>query len=287
MNANLQTVTRSLGRGSLILRKHGPTIGFVGGVAGVVTSTVMACRATLKLADELPEMKHKLEQAKSTNHLSDTEKTKDVAYVYTHNTLAVARLYGPSVIVGVVSIAALTGSHVTLNRRNAGLTAAYAAVSKAYDEYRDRIREEVGEERELDIYRGVTQEKTKLNGDSKKSEVSVIDPNKRSPYSRIFDECSSEWTKNPEINRIFITCQQNYLNNRLQVIGHVFLNEAYDALGFERTSAGAVVGWVISEDGDNFIDFGIFEAYNSPFVNGLERSVILDFNVDGPIWDKI
>jgi hypothetical protein len=89
------------------------------------------------------------------------------------------------------------------------------------------------------------------------------------------------------MNRLFVTCQQNYLNHVLQVRGHVFLNEAYDALGLERSTAGAVVGWVMGDNGDNYIDFGIFEAQNARFVNGSERSILLDFNVDGVIYDKI
>ena len=58
-------------------------------------------------------------------------------------------------------------------------------------------------------------------------------------------------------------------------------------LGLERSSAGQVVGWVMNNDGDNYIDFGMFEASSSRFVNGTERSVLLDFNVDGVIYDKI
>lgn len=287
MKFNLVSISRPLGRGALILRKHGPTIAFVGGVAGSITSTVLACKATLKLADELPEMKHRLEQAKMETKMGEDERVKDIAYVYTQNVLLVARLYAPAVIIGAASVGALTGSHVTLNRRNAGLTAAYAAVSKAYDEYRERVREELGDDKENDIYHGLSNEKIKFDGDSKKTEITTFDPNKRSPYSRIFDECSTAWDKNAEINRIFISCQQTYLNNRLHAYGYVFLNEAYEALGFERTKAGQVVGWMLGDDGDNFIDFGLFEAYNGRFVNGIERSIILDFNVDGVIFDKI
>ena len=68
---------------------------------------------------------------------------------------------------------------------------------------------------------------------------------------------------------------------------HVLLNEVHDHFGFEHTQPGSVVGWVIGPDGDNYIDFGIFDAYNSSFVNEQERSIILDFNVDGVIYDKI
>jgi hypothetical protein len=159
--------------------------------------------------------------------------------------------------------------------------AAYALVQQAYDEYRERVREELGEDRELEMYHGP---KT----DPKNKELLELgDPNKRSPYSKIFDEYSNCWEKDPELNRLFVQCQQNYANNLLHARGHVFLNEVYDMLGIERTKAGAVVGWVIGHDGDNFVDFGIYDPDNSKFVNGYERSIVLDFNVDGVIYDKI
>ena len=150
------------------------------------------------------------------------------------------------------------------------------------DSFYEYLIDKYGSEEELDIYHAV-----KIENKGTKEEVKLADPNKFSPYARFFDEGSTEWTKDPEMNRLFVTCQQNYLNHILQVRGHVFLNEAYDALGLERSSAGAVVGWVISQDSDNYIDFGIFEAQNARFINGIERSILLDFNVDGVIYDKI
>jgi hypothetical protein len=58
-------------------------------------------------------------------------------------------------------------------------------------------------------------------------------------------------------------------------------------MGFERTSAGFVVGWVLDGNGDGYIDFGLSEARSSRFMNAEERSVILDFNVDGVVYDLI
>lgn len=196
------------------------------------------------------------------------------------------RLYGPSVALNVASVGALTGSHVQMARRNTALTATAAAISKAYDDYRERVREELGADKELDIHRALSEEEVTING--KKELVQVADPNRWSAYARIFDEASPNWQKDPELNRIFVQCQQNYANHLLQARGHVFLNEVYDSLGLERSRAGAVVGWILNgETSDNYVDFGMFDAYNAPFVNNMERSVILDFNVDGVIYDKI
>lgn len=281
------SLTRTFGRQILILKKQSPHIFFVAGVIGSVTSTVMACRATLKLSDTLEDIQKDLNDVKllrtdrTIANYTDTNYKQDLAYVYVRAGFKITRLYGPSAAVGVVSIAALAGSHVQMTKRNAALMAAYAAVQGAYDNYRERVREQLGDERELEIYHAAKAEKVD------KKEITSADPNKWSPYARFFDEYSDEWVKDPEHNRLFVQCQQNYANYRLQARGHVFLNEVYDSLGLPRSRAGAVVGWIIGKDGDNFIDFGLYEACNSSFVNGSERSILLDFNVDGVIFDKI
>lgn len=282
MNIIPNAMSRQVFRSALILKKHSPSIMFVGGIVGVVTSTVLACKATLKLPDALTEMQAELDEVKY--HVDEPD-SKDIAYVYAKNIAYIARIYAPAVVVGVVSISSLTGSHIALNKRNAGLTAAYAALSKAYGEYRERISEEFGEQKEKDIYHAALVEKVK--SEDGKEEIAVVDPNKWSPYARFFDECSPNWQKNAELNRLFVQCQQNYANHLLHARGHVFLNEIYDMLGLERSKAGAVVGWVINNEGDNYIDFGMYQASSNRFVNGEERTVLLDFNVDGVIYDKI
>lgn len=284
-----QSVTRTIGRQILLSKKNSPHIFFVGGVAGIISSGFLACRATLKLEATLDEVKKDLDTVKALHDdptegskYPKQEHSKDLGYVYGKTAHHLGRLYGPSIVVGAVSIAALTGSHIQLTRRNTALTATLAAVSKAYDEYRVRVQDEIGKERELDIHRSVKEEKN-----DKKELVKVVDPNGFSPYARIFDELTPNWQKDAELNRIFLQCQQNYANHKLRSRGHIFLNEIYDALGLERSRAGAVVGWVVDGEGDGFVDFGMFEANNSRFINNLERSIILDFNVDGVVYDKI
>ena len=93
---------------------------------------------------------------------------------------------------------------------------------------------------------------------------------------------------------MFLKHQQNYANEKLQKQGYLFLNDVYDMLGIPKTKAGQVVGWVYDEAHpdiyDNFVDFGIYDLYNEKardFVNGREKSILLDFNVDGNILDLI
>lgn len=278
-------ITQKVGRAGLLLQKQSPHLLFGAGIIGVIGTAVLASRATLKLSEKLDAAEQEIADVKSDLKHRKGQYQKDLTYVYTKNTIEIAKLYAPAVALGVVSIGCLTGSHIQLTKRNTAVTAAYAAVSKAYDNYRDRVRKELGEDKELEVYHAATIEKVMVDG--KSQDIVVADPNKYSPYARIFDEGSIQYTKNAELNKLFVMAQQNYLNDLLHARGHVFLNEAYDSLGLERSSAGAVVGWVLDEGGDNYIDFGLYKPASARFVNGLERNIILDFNVDGVIFDKI
>lgn len=294
------SVTRKVGRTLLKLEKHSPRLFFVGGVAGTIGATVLACRATLKLNKQLDDIQIKIEKINDRHeermsvisHHGAAAKIEDIDWLHRRELTrtyivgagSIIKLYGPAVLLGVGAIAALTTSHVTLSNRNKALTAAYSAVAASFEAYRERVKAELGAEKELDIFHGARTEVREIEG--KKTEIKVVDPNGYSMYSKIFDESNPHWVKNAEYNRMFVQCQQNYLQHILQARGHVFLNEAYDMLGFPHTEAGSVVGWLIG-NGDSFIDFGIFEATSSDFVAGYERSIILDFNVDGIIFDKI
>ncbi len=281
-----QNMTRSIGRTVLTAKKNSPHIFFVGGVVGVVGSAVLACRATLKLEEKLDEIKNDVDILKEMGEISkDQDHYKDVSYVCVKTTIVFGKLYGPSILVGAASIAALTGSHIQLTRRNAALSATLAAVSKAYESYRIRVQEEIGKDREIDIYRNIKEQEVEVDG--KKKTAKVCDPNGHSPYARFFDETAENWQRNAEMNRHFLHLQENYANHKLRARGHLFLNEVYDWLGLERSQAGQVVGWVLNGDGDGYVDFGMFDCESSRFINCLEQSILLDFNVDGVVYDKI
>lgn len=111
-----------------------------------------------------------------------------------------------------------------------------------------------------------------------------------SQYARFFDETCAPWSKESEFNLMFLKTQEGYANGLLKSKGYLFLNDVYDMLGMPRTKTGQCVGWVYDENnpiGDNYVDFGIYEDRNSNFVNGYEKSVLLDFNVDGIILDYL
>ena len=289
-----KSVTRTVGRSILKTKKNSPHIFFGVGVVGIVGGTVLACRATLKAGDTLDEIQDDVVAVKTmassrmldlADDYDQQDYYKDLAYVYAKGAGNLGRLYAPSAAVMAVSIASLTGSHVQLTKRNTALTATLTSVSAAYDRYRDAVREKIGEDEEREVYFGARREAI-VHTDGTK-EVVTVSSGPYSEYAVCFDEFNVNWSRDPYYNQTFLKAQLNYWNQRLETRGHVFLNEVYENLGFDHTQAGQVVGWLWDGDGDNFIDFGMFEAHAEDFILGHEKSVWLDFNVDGVIYDKI
>ena len=276
----------------LTLKKNAPHILFGAGVAGVITSTVLACRATLRLEEKLDKTKIRLDDIKrdelqpylSHRHTPKHDTRREIAVTYVSCGYEIAKLYGPSVIIGAASIGALIGSHSTLTKRNNAITAAYVTLSKAFQDYRDKVREELGEQRELELYRK-SQVDVVQTPDGTKTIVSKDD---REQYARVFDDRNRCWEPNAESNYCFLKGTQEAFNTELRVKKHVILNDVYKALGFEATKAGCVVGWVYEgANGDGYIDFGLDGLGLADYAINGDRTVLLDFNVDGIIYHLI
>lgn len=304
----MSKLTRTLNRVGLKLKKHSPEILVVTGVVGTVASAVMACKATTKIDEVLAETKDNIDKTKDyvekkgfSEKYTEEDYKKDLTIFYAKGGLELIKLYAPSVALGALSITAILSGHNVLRKRNVALAAAYATVEKGFKEYRGRVVERFGEEldRELkynikakEVEETTVDEKTGEEKVTKKT-VNVADPNNYSTYARFFDDGCTGWTKDPEYNLMFLKNQQRYANDLLKSRGHLFLNEVYDMLGIPRTKAGQVVGWIYDEEypnGDNFVDFGIYDLYNEKardFVNGYEKTILLDFNVDGDIMNLI
>lgn len=297
-------LTVAAGQATLQLSKQSPHILFGAGIVGFGATIYLASKAVLKLdrhvdvfQENLETVKELYDSAKDSDEgrasYPKSEYRKDLAYLYANSIYDITKMYAPTVIVGTLTIVCLTKSHTILSNRNTALMAAYSVLERSYNAYRKRVIDEFGEDKDRE-FRYPTKEIRTLSLDEKGKAVEKVETktllDQYSTYARFFDEMCPDWKRNPEYNLIFLRAQQNWANDLLRARGHVFLNEVYDMLGIPRTKAGAVVGWVIGHEGDNYIDFGLFDGENSAardFVNGRERSILLDFNVDGVIYDKI
>ncbi len=295
MNLSSDSLTRTFAKTLFKAKKNSPHIFFGVGLAGLVGSVILACRATLDLEETIDEIRTDVKETKESNYLEhaadgvltpeivERNQAKEVGIITFKGVAKVGKLYAPAIILGGASVACLAGSHIQLTRRNAALTAAFTALSQAFETYRERVRAELGEDRERDLYLGV--ETIEIGQGKNKELVRVVDPDGLSEYHVVYGPDCREWQNSAEFNRLFLEAQEKFANHRLRRNGHLFLNDVYESLGLDDTPAGQIVGWIWnSENGDNYVDFGLQEA-RIKYAD--DPALILDFNVDGVIWNKI
>lgn len=303
MKINLPTaVTTRAARTVLVAQKNSPKILFFSGLALMGATVVTACRGTLQLEGTLEDIKSDRQDVeddvrRNPDRYSQKEINKLNAYITFRGVVRVAKLYAAPAALGVAAVACLTSSHNQLTRRNAGLSAALAATDRALNSYRDRVRDAYGEDKERELWRGEKTETVPVlddEGRETKSQTKKKIGGGHSPYARIWGrDTSTEYDPRPEYNLAKLRSVQEYCTILLNHRGHLFLNEVYDELGLDRSSAGAVVGWQSKKYGglDGFVDFGVLvqgeEVRFLDFMTGDEEHILLDFNVDGEIWRNI
>lgn len=304
-NEIMKSVTRAIGKTKLSLHKHSPEILLTAGIVGVVASAVMACKATTKAGEILDEAKEMIDNVHAVaedpeRDYSEEDKNKALAIVYAQTGLKYAKLYGPAVLTGVASIGCILASHNIIHKRNVSLAAAYAAVDHSFKDYRKRVVERFGKELDRELkYNLKTKEVEEIVVDENGNEttatktVQTADLNSPSEFAFFFDDTCDGWTRDAEINKCTLLQVQAWANDKLQTDGYLFLNDVLEALGAQKTKAGFQVGWVIDKKDpycDGYVDFNIFDVHNEnkrAFVNGYEKSILIDPNVDGPILERI
>lgn len=309
----MEKMTRTASKCGYKLKKASPTIMIVGAAIGGVTATVLACKATVKAQDILTEHYAQVEsihtakkQIEDGETYTEKDYKSDITTTYVQTGLKLAKVYAPAVTLGAVSLGCMFGSHHIMSKRNASLTAAYIALDKAFEEYKSRVSDRFGsrvqEELEHNI-KAVELESKSTNEQGVEEtikEYKDIAMQHTSPYTCIFDETVDTWQPDNMLNRNYLFLMEQAANKRLRTQGHLFLNDVLASLGTHggvtlKTPEGQIVGWIYDPNDptrQNHVDFGVTnyvkgdEALNS-FINGGERSVMLRFNCDGPIIDKI
>lgn len=302
------SAARFAGKAEFTIKKNSPEILLGAGIVGFVGTVVLACRATCRADEVLEFHRRKIKDINDAKEIADADPEGEMSYDieiyrqdkairYLKTTGSLAKLYAPTVAVGALSLACILTSRNIMQKRYLGVVAAYNGLSAAFEEYRKRVRDEYGEGLDKHFRYGTTYEelpvydengkKTKEKEKVEKTETEMVVPN--DDTCRFFDSSNPNWDKNPTFSMMWLRGQQNILNDILHTRGHVFLNEVYDALGFPHTPQGAVLGWIDGE-GDNCIDFGLYDPNKESvrrFVNGVDNVIMLEFNHDGVIWDKI
>lgn len=300
----LNKASRTFYKTGFKLKKHSPTILAVAGTIGVVTSGVMACKATTKLStiidehhDNVDEIHDYIEENGFSDKYTEKDSNKDLTIVYAQTGVKLVKLYAPSVILGTVSLAAILGSNHILRKRNIALTAAYTTAAKTFRTYRDRVVDRFGEGLDEELRYGIkTKEIEETVTDEKgkekkvKKTVDVVNIEDIDGYSRLFYEGNPGWDNDPRFTRMYLLSQLKYANTLLKKRGYLTLNEVYKMLGFSLIPDGQIMGWFYDEEHPNTVDFGILDTNDEMmirFFNGDEKAVLLKFNINGNILDKI
>lgn len=249
---NLATISTNVRQ---FVSRRSPEILMGIGISGMITTTVLAVKATPKALELIEEKK----QEEWVDKLTPLEVVK-VAW----------KPYIPALVTCVVSASCLIGASSVNAKRNAALATAYKLSETALTEYREKVIETIGEKKERTVRDRVAEERVKKNPVSK-NEVIVTGNGKTlcfDPISGRYFMCSIEVIKRAE----------NELNKQMlhDISGYVSLNEFYDELGLDHTSIGDDLGW----NTDQLIDI----AFSSQLNDNGEPSVVLDYLV-APKYD--
>lgn len=320
-SSKLACIGSKIGRfgstGIFTIKKFSPEILTFLGVTGIVTATIMIARETYlnahRVIDEHNDMIGAIKEARELNSPEYTDKQikQDIVSTYINTGKSFAVVYGPGVAVGLLSLGCLVGSSLILKKRNLAIAAAYSLIEKAFNEYRGRVVEELGNEKDFHFrygteYETITEEITDEAGKVKKvkKQVQVLKNNAAvSMYARVFEEQqyntadgtytgSSQWSNNADYNVTNLILKNGWANDQLRARGYLFLNDVYEELGFPRTKAGQLVGWLWRGNGDQYVSFGpeidaLMRKMPRPMAYRDGNSFLLDFNVDGVILENI
>ena len=297
------SITTAFYTGVARISKHAPTILSVTASAGVVATGYLAWKAGTRFEDvEGRDWDRRKECLKNADTIPD----EDVPKIERKNRilfiLDTVRTVAPAAIVGAATITMIYFSNSISKKRLAAMGAAYATLQTAFDGYKRTMVEALGKESVEKILKpklpnvGKSAEEI-LSSDNKSDAANVSDAvvnslKALSPYARIIaEESSTCWDPNEDYTSQNLAAVQLWANRRLERKGHLFLNEIFDQLGLSRTREGAVVGWLKNGEGDGYVSFGDFDAsiYRVPSddYTRVDSNFIVDFNVDGVIWDRI
>lgn len=294
---NLTAVNALGARISMKLRKISPELALACGLGCGIAAVVCGCVASRHVDDILDETQAELDDLQEYVEEDKIENPKKEAFgIYKKAAWKLVKLYAPTIGLTMASTGLILASHGVLSKRYVGLSSAYSALDAAFKDYRRRVANAIGEERERIIFTDSHTEKNiKFENDNgeietKKTNSLVSNDHAMSPYEFNFNRfTSTEWQPNAEYNEMILRNAERFANLKFNTQGHLFLNEVLDALGMERTPAGAVCGW-IKGAGDNDIDFGYWENFKKDYSIDSDlcvKNIHLNFNCDGPIWELI
>lgn len=269
---NKLNVSNFIKMGAEKVSKHSPEILLGLGIVGMISTTIMAVKATPKAIELLEE-----EKKRQNRELAKEAAEKELATCGQVTTLKPVEVvktawkpYVPAIVTGVVSVGCLIGSGTVNARRNAALAAAYTLSETAFSDYKKAVVETVGEKKEQMVKDIVAKEKVESNP-VRNSEVIITERGNTLCY----DVVSGRYFKS-DIEKIRKVI--NELNYRMMSEMYISLNDLYEGLGLRPVALGYELGWNINKEGQIDIDF------SSQLADNEEPCLVLGFRV-APRYD--
>lgn len=204
------------------ITKHSPEILTGIGIAGMITTTIMAVRATPKALILIEERKEEI----------DVDKLTPIELIKTTWTC-----YIPAAITGGLSIICLIGASSVNARRNAALATAYTLSESALKEYQEKVIETIGEKKEQTVRDAIAKDRIDKNPVSSREVIITEKGN-----TLCYDAISGRYFKS-DIDKL--KKAENELNRRMRDEMYISLNEFYYEIGLNPTSIGDDLGWNI------------------------------------------
>lgn len=248
----MNNIQRGLMRTSGYLQRHSPVIMTGLGVAGVVTTTIFAVKATPKAMRLIEEANEVLSE---DDILSPIDKVK-IAW----------RPYAPAVIMGSLTIACILSAHQINTKRNTALAGLYSLTENRLRDYQRQVVETVGEKKEQEVRDAVAAKEIEKNPPS--GDIITI----KDGTMLCYESLSGRYFRSDveTIKSVFNELNRKIISNNYMV---VYLNDFYDELGLSPTRVGDMLGWEI-DDGE--VDY----IFSSQLTENNEPCLVVNFSVE-------
>lgn len=310
-----------LSRAGLILKKYSPEILTGLGLVSQGVGTFLACKATYTLDEVVKDDKDAIQKIKDAHEgkvelaegaeYTEAMYKKDMTTAKVNMAKKVVKHYLPAGLCLVGGGASILAGHGILSKRNAVTAATLSAVAESYSKYRQNVKEAArlaGQDPELvdRVYRlgeRVVKEEVERT-DEETGEVTVESQEK--PIFNLedivdsdpnvvwfsYETCPETFTGNVLMDLNFLKLRQSDMTSKLRLGGHLLKNDVQRSIGHKITDDGMILGWVTYGDGDNYVDFGIFDEEGQPLPWVLDyyaqhEKIPLTLNMDGIIFGKL
>lgn len=307
----LNVVKSGVGTVKNVTAEHSPQILLVTGIASIVGGMILTIKNNTKASDILVDRREAIDgltelSEENKEIYTDEKLSSDIRKVNMSTTIGLVKTYAPGVLLAGLGIVEIILSNREMSHRYKDMASYAGSLAASFAAYRQRAKEIYGDDADDRIMYGIERKKVSVSevdpetGEvkTKKEEVDIAtNPFGVSRYAIYFDQdTTTEWDPNMDVNLGYVNGCMQQANDRLQYPYNtkhkkiVLLNEVYEMLGFPQTLEGSKVGWSLdSKNGDHQIIFNVQEVAREDFEGSdtYHRCLLIDFNVDGPVTDKM